>query len=101
MKIDLKKYDFQSDKVLGYLTPNDHNLFIQKGKRLVFKKQELIFSEGKVPRGIFLMEQGRAKVYQTGLLKEFREEKLIIIDKRAIYLNDTLKLQRIANSESK
>jgi CRP-like cAMP-binding protein len=67
MKIDVHKFDFQSDKILSSLTMMDRELFVQTGERLLFKKRKMIFYEGGIPTGVFLIESGRAKIYKTGL----------------------------------
>lgn len=67
MKIDVHKFDFQSDKILSSLSLMDQELFIQHGELLTFKKKKLIFYEGGIPTGAFLIEEGRAKIYKTGL----------------------------------
>lgn len=67
MKVDIKKFDFQSDKILSSLSMMDRELLIQHGESLVFKKRKLIFYEGGIPTGAFLIQEGRAKIYKTGL----------------------------------
>lgn len=67
VRIDVNKFDFQSDKILSSLSMNDRELLTQNGERIVFKKRKMIFYEGGIPTGAFLIEKGRAKIYKTGL----------------------------------
>lgn len=67
MKIDIRKFDFQSDKILAALNSKEKELFYSKTEELRFKKGKLIFYEGGIPTGVFLLESGKAKIYKTGL----------------------------------
>lgn len=67
MNVDIRKFDFQSDKILSSLPAVDRELFMQSGDTLVFKKKKLIFYEAGIPTGVFLILDGRAKIYKTGL----------------------------------
>lgn len=67
MKIDIRKFDFQSDKILAALGSKEKELFYSKTEELRFKKGKLIFYEGGIPTGVFLVESGKAKIYKTGL----------------------------------
>ncbi|WP_425391532.1 Crp/Fnr family transcriptional regulator [Ekhidna sp.] len=67
MKVDIKKFDFESDRILSSLSKREQELFIAHGDTLMFKKGKLIFYEGGIPTGVFLIESGRAKIYKTGV----------------------------------
>jgi CRP-like cAMP-binding protein len=67
MKVDIKKFDFESGKILSSLTTHERMLFDEHTEKLNFKKGKLIFYEGGIPTGAFLVESGRAKIYKTGL----------------------------------
>lgn len=67
LKVDIKKFDFESDKILSLLSPAERSLFLEHTEGLIFKKRKLIFYEGGIPTGAFLVESGRAKIYKTGL----------------------------------
>ncbi len=67
MKVDIGKFDFESDKILSSLPPADRQLFLDHADQLTFKKGKLIFYEGGIPTGAFLIDRGRAKIYKTGL----------------------------------
>ena len=67
MSINLKQLHFESDKILSSLSTKDKTYFLSFTKRLVFKKGKLIFYEGGIPTGVFLINQGKAKIYKTGL----------------------------------
>ena len=67
MKVDIKKFDFESDKILSSLSTQDQALFFDHTESLSFKKGKLIFYESGIPTGVFLIEKGKAKIYKTGL----------------------------------
>ena len=67
MKINLKKFDFESDKILKALNSSERSLLLKYAKKLIFKKGKLIFYEGGIPTGVFIIKSGRAKIYKTGL----------------------------------
>ncbi len=67
MKVAIEKFDFASDKILSSLSIQDQALFKSKAEELVFKKGKLIFYEGGIPTGVFLLQSGKAKIYKTGL----------------------------------
>lgn len=67
MKIDLKKFDFESNKILSSLSEKSRSLISNKSDKLKFKKGKLIFYEKGIPTGTFLIKKGRAKIFKTGL----------------------------------
>ena len=67
MKINLKKFDFESDKILTSLSEKSRAVISEKAERLNFKKGKLIFYENGIPTGAFLIKSGRAKIFKTGL----------------------------------
>ena len=67
MKINLTQLHFDSDKILNSLSSDDKMYFLSFAQRLLFKKGKLIFYEGGVPTGVFLIKRGKAKIYKTGL----------------------------------
>ena len=67
MKVNIKKFDFESDKILSSLSKQDQELFFNQTDILTFKKGKLIFYESGIPTGVFLIESGKAKIYKTGL----------------------------------
>ncbi len=67
MKVEINKFDFESDKILSSLSSEHRHLFLEYGEELNFKKGKLIFYEGGIPTGAFLVESGKAKIYKTGL----------------------------------
>lgn len=67
MKVDIKKFDFKSDKILSSLTEKERSLFLEQSEELMFKKGKLIFYEGGIPTGAFVVNSGRTKIYKTGL----------------------------------
>jgi len=67
MKIDLKKFEFESDKILSSLSKEYRSIISEKSEILRFKKGKLIFYENGTPTGAFLVKKGRAKIFKTGL----------------------------------
>lgn len=67
MKIDLKKFDFESDKILSLLPDEKRVVISGRSEPLRFKKGKLIFYENGIPTGAFLIKKGRAKIFKTGL----------------------------------
>jgi CRP-like cAMP-binding protein len=67
LKVSIQKFDFQSDRILSSLSQEDRQAFLDAGEQLSFKKGKLIFYEGGIPTGVFLINTGKAKIYKTGL----------------------------------
>lgn len=67
MKIDINKFDFQSNRILSSLSQKEQQLLQEHGDTLTFKRGKLIFYEGGIPTGVFLLQDGKAKIYKTGL----------------------------------
>ncbi|GAB4234279.1 MAG: hypothetical protein Tsb0034_07910 [Ekhidna sp.] len=67
MKVNIRKFDFESDKILSSLSEQDKSFFYGRSETLTFKKGKLIFYESGIPTGVFLIESGKAKIYKTGL----------------------------------
>ena len=67
MKVNIKKFDFESDRILSSLSKKDQESFFNHTDTLIFKKGKLIFYESGIPTGVFLIERGKAKIYKTGL----------------------------------
>jgi CRP-like cAMP-binding protein len=58
---------FESDKILSSLSKEERNYFLSFAQNLNFKKGKLIFYEGGIPTGIFLVKSGKAKIFKTGI----------------------------------
>jgi len=67
MEVDLKKFDFESDKIISALDTDERNLLLNHAEKLYFKKSKLLFYEGGIPTGVFIINSGKAKIYKTGL----------------------------------
>ena len=67
MKVNTEKFYFQSDRILKSLSAEERQDFLDAAETLSFKKGKLIFYEGGIPTGVFLIKSGRAKIYKTGL----------------------------------
>ena len=67
MNIDVKKFDFRSEIILSSLSPSERELLLQAAEPLNFKKNSLIFFDGGIPTGIFIIKSGKAKIYKLGL----------------------------------
>ena len=68
MKIDIKKFAFQSEKIFESLSEEEEKVFIlDKYEKFFFKKGKLIFYEEGIPTGVFFIKSGKAKIFKTGL----------------------------------
>ncbi len=67
MKVDVNKFEFQSEKILSSLSEGQKEKFLDASEKLIFKRGKLIFYEGGIPTGAFFILSGRAKIYKTGL----------------------------------
>ncbi len=65
--MDLTKFEFQSDRIFTSLTSEERSLVLDQSDLLRFKKGKLLFYEGGIPTGAFVIEEGRAKIYKTGI----------------------------------
>jgi CRP-like cAMP-binding protein len=65
--LNISYLNFESDKILAALSPKDKAYFLSFAQRLLFKKGKLIFYERGTPTGLFLVKEGRAKIYKTGI----------------------------------
>lgn len=65
MLIELSKFDFQSNQILSTLNKDELLLFEQNSILLKFKKGQLIFFEGGLPNGLFVLRSGKAKIFKT------------------------------------
>ncbi|WP_221409135.1 Crp/Fnr family transcriptional regulator [Reichenbachiella versicolor] len=68
MKIDLRKFDFESNKILSSLSAQDQQIIMNQAETLRFKKGKLLFYENGIPTGVFIILSGRAKIFKTGLM---------------------------------
>ncbi|MFK7937470.1 MAG: Crp/Fnr family transcriptional regulator [Saprospiraceae bacterium] len=77
--LKISQLHFESDKILTSLSREDKAYFLQSAEKLIFKKGKLIFYEGGIPTGVFLVKQGKAKIYKTGI---YGKEQIFYIYKR-------------------
>ena len=77
--MDINRLHFESDKILSALKKKDKEYFLSFAKNLIFKKGKLVFYEGGVPTGVFLMKRGRAKIFSTGV---YGKDQIFYIYKR-------------------
>jgi CRP-like cAMP-binding protein len=61
------RFLFESDKILTALSKDEKAYFLSFTKELAFKKGKLVFYEGGIATGVFLMKKGRAKIFNTGV----------------------------------
>ena len=67
MKINIKKFDFESSKILSSLNEDEKKMFFENAESLIFDKNKLIFYDSGIPTGVFLILSGKAKIYKIGL----------------------------------
>ena len=77
--MDINKLRFDSDKILSSLSEKDKEHFLSLAKKLTFKKGKLVFYEGGIATGVFLIKRGRAKIFNTGL---YGKDQIFYIYKR-------------------
>lgn len=77
--MDINKLRFDSDKILTSLSTKNKEIFLSYTKRLTFKKGKLVFYEGGVATGVFLIKRGRAKIFSTGI---YGKDQIFYIYKR-------------------
>jgi len=77
--LPLNHLHFESDKILSSLPPSDKEYFLSYAQSLTFKKGKLIFYEGGIATGAFLVKSGRAKIYKTGI---YGKDQIFYIYKR-------------------
>lgn len=65
--MNTNKLGFESDKILSSLPKKDKDYFLSFAKKLIFKKGQLVFYQGGVATGVFLMKRGRAKIFSIGI----------------------------------
>lgn len=62
----LSKYEFQSDRIFSDLKPFEQEKAQSFMEDVEFKKGKLLFYDGGIPTGVFLLTKGKAKIYKTG-----------------------------------
>lgn len=67
MALNIQQLYFESNKILASLSEDDRRKFLSYSQQLIFKKGKLIFYEGGIPTGVFLLKTGKAKIYKTGI----------------------------------
>ncbi len=77
--MDINKLQFESDKILTALSKKDKDYFLSFAKKLIFKKGKLVFYEGGIATGVFLIKRGRAKIFNTGI---YGKDQIFYIYKR-------------------
>lgn len=60
----IDKWDFKSDSILSNLSGHDLELLLVNRTQQMYAKGEIIFREGAVPSGVFLIVQGKVKKYK-------------------------------------
>jgi CRP-like cAMP-binding protein len=77
--LDINKLRFDSDKILSSLSKKDKEYFLSFTKKLTFKKRKLVFYEGGIATGVFLIKKGKAKIFNTGI---YGKDQIFYIYKR-------------------
>ncbi len=65
--MNVKKFDFKSDLIFSSLSPSEKEIFLEDAEPLSFKKNSLLFFDGGIPTGVFILKRGKAKIYKLGL----------------------------------
>ena len=61
----IDRWNFTTQAILNSLSEEDFNCLISHQSNQQFHKGEVIFREGAVPSGIFIIKNGRVKKYKT------------------------------------
>jgi CRP-like cAMP-binding protein len=67
MKNFLNKYDFNSELILNELKEEELKVVESYMEAVTFKAGKMLFYEDGIPTGVFLLKNGKAKIYKTGL----------------------------------
>ena len=66
MKKLLDKYSFKSEMILSELNAKDKRKVQSAMEPITFSKGDMMFYEDGIPNGVFLLTQGRAKIFKKG-----------------------------------
>ncbi len=62
-----KRYSFANDSILLDLPNNMISLIEEKKIPIKLKKRQVLFYEGTIPTGVYILKEGKVKKYATGL----------------------------------
>src|ERR1700740_312897 len=68
----IDRWNFTTKSVLNVLTEDEYNYLFSNQTGQQYSKGEVIFREGTVPSGIFIIRSGKVKKYKTD--REGREQ---------------------------
>jgi len=72
----IERWNFTTHSVLNVLSNEEYALLTRHQSEYVYRKGEVIFREGAVPSGIFVIRSGRVKKYKVD---QFGKEQIIYI----------------------
>lgn len=82
MKFDEEKYYLKSSSFFNELSPKEVSFIRGHLQRKEFKKGQVLFREGTVPKGVFIVKKGKIKIYQTN---EEGRESIVYLYKKGDY----------------
>lgn len=65
MTFKIEKYHFKTDSILEGLPAKEFRLLKQNMQRLEIKKNKIIYREGSLSKGAYILRKGKVKIYQT------------------------------------
>jgi CRP-like cAMP-binding protein len=63
--MDISKFYFISKPIFGFLKEDEIEYLTTSIQRKIFRKGKDIFKEGTYPKGVFILDKGKVKIYQN------------------------------------
>lgn len=66
MHFNIKQFYFNNAGIIDSLNANVRNALLASVQQRKFKPGKVIYREGKIPTGVYIVRKGKVKIYQTG-----------------------------------
>jgi CRP-like cAMP-binding protein len=83
MAFSIDKYHFKSELIIENLPAEESRLLKENMKRMEVKKGRVLFREGTLSKGFYILRKGKVKIYQTN--KSGKESIVYIFRKGEIF----------------
>lgn len=60
----LEKFHFTSELTLNNLKPLHKEIMRKNARTIILKKKQVLYNQGSFPKGVYLLKQGKLKIYQ-------------------------------------
>lgn len=60
----LEKFHFTSELNLNTLKPLHKEIMRKNARTIILKKKQILYNQGSFPKGVYLLKQGKLKIYQ-------------------------------------